>query len=80
MDRFEDAKNINLFSNDGKNKNKEFKGGKGFSIKTKPKQVTIVKQMDDLSEIDGILLDRLRGIKGDTKIEKYIIKDNNYDK
>ena len=80
VDRFEDAKNINLFSNDGKNKNKEFKGGKGFSIKTKPKPVTIVKQMDDLSEIDGILLDRLRGIKGDTKIEKYIIKDNNYDK
>ena len=80
VDRFEDAKNINPFSNDGKNKNKEFKGGKGFSIKTKPKPVTIVKQMDDLSEIDGILLDRLRGIKGDTKIEKYIIKDNNYDK
>lgn len=43
VDRFEDAKNINLFSNDGKNKNKEFKGGKGFSIKTKPKPVTIVK-------------------------------------
>ena len=79
VDRFEDAKNINLFSNDGKNKNKEFKGGKGFSIKTKPKTVTIVKQMDDLSEIDGILLDRLRGINGDTKTEKYIIKDNNYD-
>ena len=79
VDRFEDAKNINLFSNDGKNKNKEFKGGKGFSIKTKPKPVTIVKQMDDLSEIDGILLDRLRGINGDTKTEKYIIKDNNYD-
>ena len=79
VDRFEDAKNINLFSNDGKNKNKEFKGGKGFSIKTKPKAVTIVKQMDDLSEIDGILLDRLRGINGDTKTEKYIIKDNNYD-
>ena len=35
--------------------------------------------MDDLSEIDGILLDRLRGIKGDTKVEKYIIKDDNYD-
>ena len=35
--------------------------------------------MDDLSEIDGILLDRLRGINGDTKTEKYIIKDNNYD-
>lgn len=35
--------------------------------------------MDDLSEIDEILLDRLRGIKGDTKIEKYTIKDNNYD-
>ena len=79
VDRFEDAKNINLFSNDGKNKNKEFKGGKGFSIKTKPRPVTIVKQMDDLSEIDGILLDRLRGIKGDTKAEKYIIKDDNYD-
>ena len=79
VDRFEDAKNINLFSNDGKNKNKEFKGGKEFSIKTKPKPVTIVKQIDDLSEIDGILLDRLRGINGDTKTEKYIIKDNNYD-
>ena len=80
VDRFEDAKNINLFSNDGKNKKKEFKGGRGFSVKTKPKAVTVIKQIDNLEEIDRILLDRLRGIKGDTRSEKYIIKDNNYDK
>ena len=73
-DRFEDVKNIDNLPFVKQGKNKEFKGGKSFSFRTEPKEVTIKKTISSLDEITGLLKNRLKGIDDNSELGKYNIK------
>ena len=75
-DRFEDVKNIDNLPFAKQGKNKEFKGGKSFSFRTEPKEVTIKKTISSLDEITGLLKNRLKGIDDNSELGKYNIKED----
>ena len=75
-DRFEDVKNVNELSSAKQGLDKEFKGGKTFSFRTEPKRVTIKMEIGDLSEIRGLLENRLKGIDDNSNLGQYNIKGN----
>ena len=78
-DRFEDVKNIDNLPFAKQGKNKEFKGGRSFSFRTEPKEVTIKKTISNLDEITGLLKNRLKGIDDNSELGKYNIKGDYYE-